>query len=413
MADATKRLKALVVAYGCEPGRGSEGGAGWGMVRALHTFGDCTVLTGPESDEFMKAWEKLNPDTTLETVIVEEPWWAPKLKRHRIGQFLVYLDWQRRATRFAKRLSKSRDFDVAFHASLAAFWLPSGIVDLGIPSVWGPVGGAVTTPRKLWPLLGWRGVLAEVLDWSAVSAMSLLPSTRRTWKDATVRIAQNQETLERLPRDQRSSTAVLNHALFHEASAHETPGRITGSRGYIAWVSAMEPRKGPELAVRALANTSDDVEVIAAGDGPDRTRIERIAGELGLSDRITFEGTVSHDRALEIIQGAAVALFTGLREEGGLALAEAMLLGTPVVVLANGGAATIAESATDPDRVTLVEPGALADTIAAMSKALDHHMDRYETEQGRGSSPLLDQEAAVVELERLVGSALSIGSPNV
>ena len=35
---AARRKRLLVFAYACEPGRGSEPGAGWGLVRALHAL---------------------------------------------------------------------------------------------------------------------------------------------------------------------------------------------------------------------------------------------------------------------------------------------------------------------------------------------------------------------------------------
>ena len=77
------------------------------------------------------------------------------------------------------------------------------------------------------------------------------------------------------------------------------------------------------------------------------SRIEELATRLGVDDRMEFTGRVDHETALETLANATVAVFTGLREEGGLALAEAMVLGTPVVVLENGGAATIASTEAD------------------------------------------------------------------
>jgi glycosyltransferase involved in cell wall biosynthesis len=70
------------------------------------------------------------------------------------------------------------------------------------------------------------------------------------------------------------------------------------------------------------------------------------------------------------IAGAAACVFTGPREEGGCALAEAMLAGAPVVVLAHGGARLLAESNTDAARVALVEPGWTSDTARRLGAAM-------------------------------------------
>jgi hypothetical protein len=405
MSSDERRMKILVIAYLCEPGRGSERGAGWGVLGALRSFGDCTLITGPESGAVVGAWQRKNPDAGFETETVAEPRAASILKRFRIGEFLVYLAWQRRVRKMCRQLVRSGDFDVVFHASLSAFWLPSVATGFGLPSVWGPVGGAVTTPVRLWPLLGWKGIVVELVDWIAVRFMSLLPGTRRTWRAATVRIAQNDETVARLPGAMRSGTVVLNHALFHQVRATEAGASAESAEGYVVWVSPMESRKGPELAVRALALTSTTIRMVMVGDGPERAQTEALARELEITDRIEFVGMVPHNRAIELIEEAAVAVYTGMREEGGLALAEAMLLGTSVVVLANGGAATIARCSTDSGRVSLVEPSSVNDTVSAMAAAIEHQFEGWSADPSASHGCLIDQQAAIAELERLVVAA--------
>jgi glycosyltransferase involved in cell wall biosynthesis len=405
MGDGRSRLKVIVVAYLCEPGRGSERGAGWGVLQALQTFSECTLVTGPESGALVDEWLEQNPHSNLVTEIVGESRGAEFLKRFRVGEFLVYLAWQRRARSVGCRLSNSGEYDVAHHVTLSAFWLPSVATRIGLPSVWGPVGGAVTTPTQLWSLLGWKGVFVEIVDWMAVRLMSLLPSTRRTWRNATVRIAQNSETVDRLPHGLRADTAVMNHAVFHDVPAPENSPSDVDVPRYVVWVSPMESRKGPELAVRALAQTSSTIRMVMVGDGPERQRIEGIAKALDVADRIEFTGLVPHPRAIELISRATVAVYTGMREEGGLALAEAMLLGTPIVVLANGGAGTLARSSVDNLSVSLVEPLKVAQTVAAMATAIELQFERSSALGNSGRTPLIDRQAAIAELERLVASA--------
>ena len=142
-----------------------------------------------------------------------------------------------------------------------------------------------------------------------------------------------------------------------------------------------------------------------AGDGPERTRMESLARDLGVAKRITFLGMVPHHRALEVIRNADVAVFTGLREEGGLALAEALLMGTPVVVLANGGADAIAQAATRPDLVARIEPRSTKATVAAMARALDVFFERERGQPKGARRPLLDQKGSVEALRGLVNDA--------
>ena len=331
-------------AYACEPGRGSEPGAGWGLVRALATFADCTILVGPEHIPAIRRWEADQRDASLEFVEVPEPWWAHREPRHRLTRFAVYIAWLRRAHEVGLSLHRRTRFDAVYHATYSVYWLPSPAVDYGIPCIWGPVGGAVVTPRPLRSLLGWRGLFSELLDFSAVRTLGALPATRRTSRKAAVVLVQNDATLERLPRHVRSRAIVLNHALFTEV-----PCLPAGQRErHLLFVGSLESRKGARLAVRALAFAHRDVELRIVGDGPERSALKNLGQRLGVSSRLRFLGRATREEALRLMAGAAAVIFTGLREEGGITLAEAMLLGTPVIVLAHGGAARLRRWAAIP-----------------------------------------------------------------
>ena len=133
-----RRPRALVFAYACEPGRGSEPGAAWGVVRALSIFADCSVLVAPEHINGIRRWEMGHAATDLSFVEVAEPRWAPFSKWHRMAWFSVYIAWLRCAYRVGLRLHRAQPFDFIYHASYSIYWLPAPAVRFGVPSVWGP-----------------------------------------------------------------------------------------------------------------------------------------------------------------------------------------------------------------------------------------------------------------------------------
>lgn len=380
------RPRVLVFAYACEPLRGSEPGAGWGLVRAAVEFADCVVLVAPEHTAAIERWEAEHRDARLTFEHVGEPRWAPYAKWHRVTWFPLYMLWLRRAARVGRRLHAERPFDLTWHVTYSVYWLPSPATRFGVPSIWGPVGGGATTPLRLWRELGWRGVPGEILDWIAVKLLALLPATRRTWRTATVRLVQNAATLGRLPAALRRGTRVLNHALFTEGPRL----RWAGGGGYVLFVGALESRKGARLALHALARAAAEVRLVMVGDGPDRAALQRLAQTLGVAQRVDFRGWLPRDQVFELLDDAAAALFTGLREEGGLALAEAMMCGAPVIVLANGGAGTVAAAGTDPTRVALVAPGGVVETTRRLGEAMTRFV---RTPPAAGGSTLDDEQA--------------------
>jgi glycosyltransferase involved in cell wall biosynthesis len=397
--DAAPMKRVLVFAYACEPGRGSEPGAGWGLVKTLASMAQCTVLVGSEHMRAINEWMAGRTDPCLRFVEVSD-WWITRLaRRHRFTRFVLYLVWLAHAYRVARGLHRQAPFDAMWHATYSAYWLPTPAVRFDVPCIWGPVGGAVVTPRSLRPLLGWRGLVGDLLERVAVGVLSAWPGTRRTWRRARIRIVQNTETLTRLPPALQAETIILNHALFTD-----TPRVPPGTPGCeCLFVGRLESRKGPSLALLALASAPEDVKLLVVGDGPERPRLERLARRLGVTERIRFCGMVGRTEVMAYLAEAVAVVFTGLREEGGLALAEAMLAGTPIVVVAHGGARVIAQSTIDPARVALIEPLDVASTARRVGEA----MTRLTRMPSAHRQPMLDRESAAAVLLDVLRRACS------
>lgn len=383
----------LVVAYSCEPGKGSEPGAGWGTLMAIREIAHPVVLMRPDSMPAVRNWESADQGPAVEFIVVPEQAWATTVRRNRFAAFLLYLLWLRRAESTARAVIEGRRIDLVHHVTYSAYWLPSPAVHLGLPSVWGPVGGAVTTPRPLMNLLGPRGRVTEYVDRWAVRLAELLPATRRTWRAATLRLVQNRETLRRIERVTSRPSWLLNHAVFHTIKKQAVPP-AGAPDDYLIWMSQLESRKGPELIVRAAAQADPSVRILMAGDGPEGERMRRLASDLGVGERIEFIGRVDHTRALELVEWAKAAVFTGLREEGGLALAEALLLGVPTIVLDHGGPGWIGRAGSGADRVTFISVESENRTIRELAEALSAAMAADRVDR----SPIIDQATSIENL---------------
>lgn len=160
----------------------------------------------------------------------------------------------------------------------------------------------------------------------------------------------------------------------------------------VLFVNRLVAAKGVHLLLRALAGLPG-VSVAIAGDGPERGRLETLAGELGIEAR--FLGWVDAERRAALLRGCRVFAFPSLWDEPfGIAGVEALAAGIPVVASAVGGVPYWLEDGRggllvaprDPDalrdglRRVLEEPG-LAERLAAEGPAaaarfsLDAHLD--------------------------------------
>ncbi|SFB75025.1 glycosyltransferase family 4 protein [Massilia yuzhufengensis] len=95
-------------------------------------------------------------------------------------------------------------------------------------------------------------------------------------------------------------------------------------------VGHLVPLKGHDLVVGALP-LLPDATLMIAGDGPERPRLESLARELGVEQRVRFLGVVSQPELADYYNAADVLVLASSREGWANVLLEAMACGTPVV----------------------------------------------------------------------------------
>lgn len=173
-------------------------------------------------------------------------------------------------------------------------------------------------------------------------------------------LAQNGETATRL----NASTTVR---VLPNATAVSIPDGVQARARTkeVAFVGRLVPLKAGILAVRAMSHVGDpETVLVVCGEGGEHARIARLAKALGVN--IRFEGWLTRNRLLESIASSAVLLHVALHEEAGLAVAEALSLGTPVVCLAHGGPAELVRRWASAPWVAVdpTSPGAAARELA-------------------------------------------------
>lgn len=396
--ELEKRPQILVINYECHPNLGSESAIGWGLVRTISEFADCVVLTSPHNIDVIRHWETETSNQAVTFVEVPESRLAPWLNWHRVAWFIGYTFWNRNAGRIATQIISEKAFDAVFHATISAYWLPSSTANLGIPCIWGPVGGAVTSPIQLWPVLGLKGIFDELLDLVCVRISSWLPATRRTWRSVTRGLVNNEKTWAKLPKYLQERSQIMNHVLFIESPQVSPRQR----KSHILYFSPLESRKGPRLAIYSLCYTPENVRLRIVGNGPEIQTLKRLIQKLKVAHRVDFLYQLPRKEAHAQVAEAAAVVFTGMREEGGASLAETMLIGTPVIVLANGGARTVANSHIDSERVVLVEPAKIKLTAQLFGEA----MTRFSEKPTLRHDPNLDQETARRQLKSVFQSVI-------
>jgi phosphatidyl-myo-inositol dimannoside synthase len=137
-----------------------------------------------------------------------------------------------------------------------------------------------------------------------------------------------------------------------------TVGRLAPSDRY----------KGHDRVIAAipdLVGRGHDVVYLIIGQGDDRARLEELAQETGVADRVRFLGSVGAECLTQAYRMADLFVMPSTGEGFGIAFLEAMASGTPALGLAAGGA---------PDALADGELGTLVPEEDDLAAAIARHL---------------------------------------
>jgi len=126
-----------------------------------------------------------------------------------------------------------------------------------------------------------------------------------------------------------------------------------GVESYCLFVGSLDMRKSPDLLLRALSE-APGITCVFVGDGPARQRVQQLAMQLGVADRIHLAGHLKPADLGRYYAGADLLVLPSVSETSPLVILEAMACGTPVVASRVGGIPAVVE---DWKTGFLVKPG--------------------------------------------------------
>jgi glycosyltransferase involved in cell wall biosynthesis/phosphoheptose isomerase len=146
-----------------------------------------------------------------------------------------------------------------------------------------------------------------------------------------------------------------------------------GERHRLLYVGRLVQRKGVGNVISALPQLPD-TELVIAG-GPERSRLgqdaearrlQELAAELGVAERVQMRGRVERERLPELIRSADAVVTVPWYEPFGIVPLEAMACGVPVVATAVGGMIDSVVDGQTGVHVPPRDPDRLAEAISSL-----------------------------------------------
>jgi glycosyltransferase involved in cell wall biosynthesis len=372
-------MNKVLVSFSTRPGRGGEGGVGWGFLRAAAEYSlrnnvvTHVVVDARDVADIAGAVSSVPGASQLRISPVSLPVWA--LQRYGDARTRAsYLAWLPAARRAVRDLVGGGAVDLVHQVTFATATMPSVLPRSNrVKRVWGPVAmpfepmGA-RGAAQAW----WRERLFKLARRAAIQ------NSRR----ADFLIATNELTAGEFRRAGRRTEVEPNIAV----DLHAMP-KVEQDPLLVSIAGLLIDRKRPWVAIEALATqelAAYRLQVI--GDGPLRTALEELAVRLGVKDRVEFLGRLAHRDALAAIGRSRLLLHPAAREGAAWVIGEAAALGVPTVAFADVGSAStvllssnggeVVEAGKWPGR-SLAEGAARALARPAPEPVSRWHSDRF------------------------------------
>lgn len=340
--EKSPQAKILFVAYSCEPGRGSEWGMSWNLIREIARTGPVWVLAHEDNRAGMEKYlAEHRGEFEINVTYVTLPGWLGWMRNSTYSLVNVhYYLWQFAAARAARRLHKQVGFDVSQHVSFCRWWMPtaaSTLAPLGVKFVFGPVAGGDLVPEKFrasFPKAArreeWQRKLARefwrrdpLLKRCVRRADSVIPSTPLA-----------EEGVRRLGAKRVDVFPCV--ALGDEqqlASAREARAtRPRDGKFHLVAVGGVTHYRGIDITLRAIAKANvPRIHYTHACGGTELHAMQKLAQDLGIASQVTWLGETDQATNVRAAARADAFVHCTLRDNQGLVL-DALALGIPAIV---------------------------------------------------------------------------------
>jgi len=219
--------------------------------------------------------------------------------------------------------------------------------------------GLIARERRGIPLVHTMHTMGRVKNLSLAVGDRAEPSSRIVAESEIVRLAdrlvantaQERDELVALYSADPQFIDVVHPGVNHDAfvpggraDARQRLGVDPGQR-LVLFAGRLQPHKGPDIAIEALAHLPSDVRLVVVG-GPSGAGLEHpealadLAVRRGVVDRVSFLPPVAQAQLADWYLASDVVCVPSHSESFGLVALEAQSCGTPVVAAAVGGLTT-------------------------------------------------------------------------
>jgi glycosyltransferase involved in cell wall biosynthesis len=319
--------------------------------------------------------------------------WHPNRLLARVQGWKEYIQFSKDSLAVATELHRKEKFDLVQHITYSTWRVASPMWKLGIPFIFGPIGGNESFPLRIFPVLSWAGAAFELARITSNISSRYFPSVRESICKADHLFASTTETEQLLISIRGSEKGIsrLSPGFYSEAKAAEFSRFVSTKSpdGMLRIYAAgnLGGHKCIAIAFKALSLVKQrgiNFRYHLGASGPEIPHLKKMAAKLGLTEEVIFGGAMSREDYQQELGRTHIYLLPSMRESVGLTMMESMLAGcVPIVADCGGPKVIVTEDCGYKVPVSTIQK--MAEEIAAIILAIDRDR-RILSEKGPAAS---------------------------
>ncbi|MGR5078504.1 glycosyltransferase [Photobacterium swingsii] len=350
--------KVLILAYAISPTRGSEYNVGWNYIKQIAKFCQVDVLYGASGDHIGDTEEldnylekkqlkninfiKVSPDSLCNFLNY------PNKMGFGFFFYLAFARWQKLALYKAKERHKIENYSITHHLNPIGFREPGYLYRLGVPHIWGPIGGANTVDFRLLKNYSIKNKILAVLK-NTVNEFQLKKSKRvkEAINASSALLFSTLENMDKFKSHHGVMGSYLPEQAIEDVNVNIQDKVFSSSDGLnLIFVGSVCKRKNLDFLFRVLSLIKDDVNVSLdiVGKGSEEENLKAFAKSLGLN-KVNWHGHLPRERVKELMFASDLMCLCSTSEANTSVVFEAFSMALPTISLKqNGMADTLNES---------------------------------------------------------------------
>ena len=332
-------MKILLSAYACEPNKGSEPSYGWLWTLGLKKIGhSVTVITRSNNKSIIYKELKKKQIKGINFLFFDLPKWLIFLKnKHSIFLFIYYYLWQYFAYKKFKNISEKND--LIQHITFGTMRVPSFFWKSKTPLIFGPVGGAETTPLFLIKNLTFTQKIKEYLRYILnFIQIKFDLNLKNCFKNSKLIISRSNETknfINKFVKEKKILTIpeiITDKSYRKKIKKNKTTNFLFAGR-HLYW-------KGGNLIIDAFNDAlkkNKNIKLNFVGEGPDKDYWASLMNRYKINRYVSFHSWQSFNKMKQFYKKNDVFIFPSYHDSGGTVINEAISFSLPIICLNLGG----------------------------------------------------------------------------